>query len=268
MMYSRMKHAATAIGLMMVSTSCTGHDTTPTTTGQRLTEPQLVPGRLLSWTPVSNVGDAGGLVTQAPTVRVFDSAGFTPISGVLVRFTIAGGGGAILRDTVTSDRDGFASVGWWRLGTTPGVDTLVASVSGLPPVRFTARLRVVIATYDLQAIAGHALPVTYPGVTVTGAHYVLFDDGSCKFGYDGTSNSGSALTYVQRDSTTILFYLLPGTYPNSSFYADRNGLFSTGKLNGNTMTVNYEDIFDFDNPEVYVRHASVGESAQWPARAP
>src|SRR5689334_4448634 len=91
---SRMKCTVTALGLLTLATSCMKHDAGPTAPGQQSAQPQLVPGRLLSWTPLSNVGDPGGLVSQAPTVRVADSTGFIPIPGVLVRFKITGGGGA------------------------------------------------------------------------------------------------------------------------------------------------------------------------------
>jgi hypothetical protein len=149
----------------------------------------------------------------------------------------------------------LASVGGWQLGSAPGPDTLVASVTGLTPVTFTARFPVAVAIYDLQTIAGQKVPVTYPLGTIAGGHYVLFDDGSCTWGYDGPNPASptTTMSYGRPDSATIQFYLLPGTYPNSAFYAERNGLFSTGTLNGTTMTVRYEDFLDFDNPEVYVR---------------
>jgi hypothetical protein len=227
-------------------------------------QPLPVPGRLLSWTPLSNVADPGAFLSQAPTVLVADSTGLIPVAGVVVRFRITAGGGAIVSDSAISDRQGLASVGGWQLGSAPGPDTLVASVTGLPPVMFTARFRVAVAIYDLQTIAGQQVPVTFPwGWIISGGHYVIFDDGSCTWGYEGSNAaSPTRMSYQRPDSATIQFYVLPGTYSNSAFYAERNGLFSTGTLNGTTMTVRYEDFLDFDNPEVYVRRtASMNRSA-------
>jgi hypothetical protein len=40
--------------------------------------------------------------------------------------------------TATTNSAGLATVGSWRLGTTPGANTLVVTAAGLPPVTFTA----------------------------------------------------------------------------------------------------------------------------------
>ena len=48
----------------------------------------------------------------------------------------------------------------------------------------------------------------------------------------------------------IRFYMDPSRAPQSSFYAGRGYLFSTGHVSGDTMTVVYEDSIDFEN-EVY-----------------
>lgn len=50
----------------------------------------------------------------------------------------------------------------------------------------------------------------------------------------------------------LTFYLAEGSYPGSPFYAERGGLFATGTIRQDRMTMKYEDVVDFDT-EVYVR---------------
>jgi hypothetical protein len=236
----------------LLAAGCGAHDLAGPERGQQSV---LRAGQLIPVSPILTFIDSGDTAAQAPVVRVTD-ANSTPIAGVLVTFTITAGGGTVERKSAMSDLNGLASVGSWHLGQAPGTNTLIASVTGLPPVTFTARFRaVVIATYDLRTIGGQPVPLTFPwGWTITAGHYVLFNDGSCTFGYEGSNAAPPVnLSYVQLGPSTILFYQLPGTYPNSSFYAQRNGLLSTGTLNDSTLTVIYEDSEDFVNPEVYVR---------------
>ena len=76
-------------------------------------------------------------VAIAPQVRVLDAAG-NGAAGVAVLFQVATGGGtAVVGNTVTGS-DGRATIGAWILGSTPGENTLTATVTGLPPVTFTA----------------------------------------------------------------------------------------------------------------------------------
>lgn len=78
----------------------------------------------------------GGTVPVRPAVRVSD--GTFPVSGVPVSFAVTGGSGRLTIDHVTTDREGVASVGSWRLGTV-GANTLSATVAGIPePVVFRA----------------------------------------------------------------------------------------------------------------------------------
>lgn len=71
----------------------------------------------------------GSSVTTAPAVRVQDDGG-SAVSGARVRFTIASGGGTVIGDSAVTDVNGRATVGEWILGTTPGANTLRATVSG------------------------------------------------------------------------------------------------------------------------------------------
>jgi hypothetical protein len=88
---------------------------------------------------------AGGNVPVAPAVKVADQFG-NPVSGVLVTFSVATGGGAVTGAAANSGADGIARVGSWRLGNTVGSNTLTASASGLASVTFTATGTVGAAT--------------------------------------------------------------------------------------------------------------------------
>jgi hypothetical protein len=66
------------------------------------------------------------------TVTVRDAAG-NSISGVNVVFAVTGGGGSLTPTTVATKSDGTARPDSWTLGSTPGLNTATASVSGLTP---------------------------------------------------------------------------------------------------------------------------------------
>jgi hypothetical protein len=76
-------------------------------------------------------------VREPPAVVVRDGAGAV-MSGVTVTFAVTAGGGTIDPATIVTDANGFAQLDTWTLGPTPGTNTVTATVSGLPPVTFTA----------------------------------------------------------------------------------------------------------------------------------
>lgn len=77
------------------------------------------------------------LVPSVPSVIVRDAAG-NPAANVNVVFAITSGGGQLTGATQTTNAQGVATVGSWRLGGTPGTNIATATVSGLSPVTFTA----------------------------------------------------------------------------------------------------------------------------------
>jgi adhesin/invasin len=79
----------------------------------------------------------GALVTSLPSVVVRDAVG-NPVSGVTVTFALTSGGGQITGATQTTNAQGVATIGSWRVGPNPGPNTVTATVSGLAPVTFTA----------------------------------------------------------------------------------------------------------------------------------
>jgi adhesin/invasin len=70
-------------------------------------------------------------------VRVFDGAG-NGVAGVQVSFAAGTGGGSVVVGNVQTDVDGRATVGAWILGSVPGANTLIATVTGVGMVTFTA----------------------------------------------------------------------------------------------------------------------------------
>ncbi len=71
-------------------------------------------------------GSAGQNVTVAPSV-VFRDAFGNPVSGVAATFAVASGGGSVTGASPASGADGTAAVGSWKLGNTPGANTLTAT---------------------------------------------------------------------------------------------------------------------------------------------
>ena len=87
---------------------------------------------------------AAGVVGEAPEplsgVIVADEFG-NPLSGVPVRFAVAAGGGTVNETPRLTNDAGIAQPAGWRLGTTVGLNTLVATVTGLPAVTLRAQSR-------------------------------------------------------------------------------------------------------------------------------
>jgi adhesin/invasin len=76
-------------------------------------------------------------VTTPPRVLVTNASGVS-LPNVVVTFAVASGGGSITGASAVTGSDGTAAVGSWTLGSTVGANTLTATVSGVPPVTFTA----------------------------------------------------------------------------------------------------------------------------------
>ncbi len=79
-------------------------------------------------------------VKDIPAVRVTDSAG-RPLGGKDVVFRVTEGTGSVSSASVTTNASGIAMTTEWRLGASPGVNTLTATVEGASPVAFAAIAR-------------------------------------------------------------------------------------------------------------------------------
>ncbi|HUG28078.1 MAG TPA: hypothetical protein VMK53_07240 [Gemmatimonadales bacterium] len=111
----------------------------------------------------NNQSGTAGENLAAPIVVIVTDAVDNPKAGVPVTFTVASGGGSLSSATVVSNADGQASV-TWKLGTTAGVQTVVAASPGLPAVTFTANATANQAT-SVAIVSGNN-QVGSPGVTL------------------------------------------------------------------------------------------------------
>jgi hypothetical protein len=77
-------------------------------------------------------------VTTAPMVKVTDRFN-NPVPSQNVIFSVGGGGGKVIGDSVLTNALGNAQTGVWTMGDTAGVQVLVAQIIGpVSPVRFVA----------------------------------------------------------------------------------------------------------------------------------
>ncbi len=114
---------ASAQGLTPVTFTATGTADTPTSIAANSSDSQS--------------GVVGAAVGTPPSVLLQDQYG-NPVPQASVTFQVTGGGGSLSGDSATTNTSGIATVGAWTLGTTPGVNTLEASYSGLSAVSFSA----------------------------------------------------------------------------------------------------------------------------------
>lgn len=83
-------------------------------------------------------GLIGQPVAPLPTVQVSDAFG-NPVAGAVVSFGVGWNIGSVVGATPTSDSHGRASVGGWTLGSTAGINVLLAESPGTEAVLFEAQ---------------------------------------------------------------------------------------------------------------------------------
>lgn len=108
---------------------------------------------------------AGASVTVPPAVRLLDAASH-PIAGASVTFAVTSGGGSLTDPTtVPTDASGVAQVGGWQLGSTPGTNTMSATVAfpGVSgnPVTFTATGAAAAKTWTGAASSDWSVPLNW-----------------------------------------------------------------------------------------------------------
>lgn len=110
-------------------------------------------------------GVVGQAVLIAPKVRVRDAEG-RAVAGASVKFTVTAGGGSVTGDSIVTDTEGLATVGSWRLGALPGVNTLQARLTDRPitvTISATASpdapstIQIVTGGNNLTAVVGQAV---------------------------------------------------------------------------------------------------------------
>ena len=163
-------------------------------------------------------------VTVLPAVAITDPAGI-PVPGVSVTFAVASGGGSITGASATTDANGVATVGSWKLGPSAGANSLTASSGTLTGSPFTFNATAIqapptninLAAGDGQnAPAGKPTPIP-PTVKIIDA--------------DGVPVSNVSVTWVIRSGT--------GSISNSTSLTTSLGIASvswTIGLGANTLT--------------------------------
>lgn len=145
---------------------------------------------------------AGTAVATPPSVLVKDANGNVK-SGVTVTFTVLSGGGTVTGGTATTNAAGIAAVGSWTLGSTPGPNSLSATVAGLTPVTFNA-------TGNPQLCAQrstHTFGTVSTGTLASGD--CVLSDGSLVDLYNMTIPQAGA--YIFRQGATFDSYLILAT---------------------------------------------------------
>lgn len=239
-----------AVAFSITLAGCAANNDVAAPDGRTPEIPSKTPTSVVASSLVNQIGIANSLVTLPPVVRVLDQNG-APMSKIEVSFAIVDGGGSVAPDRVLTNNSGIARTSW-RLGNTAGENTLTATVSGIQPLIFRANSLLpgsapaVRATrWDLLLVAGQKLPLTYSAGgstwTITGGQYVFLDDSSYARGYDvaGAEHTRPMGRYFVNASGAVQFFDALGL------------LLSTATIQGNLVTVTYEDFIDFD-PEIYV----------------
>jgi adhesin/invasin len=156
-------------------------------------------------------------VAIAPAALVTDAGG-NPVPGVNVTFAVASGGGSATGLTATTDGNGIAAAGSWRLGTTAGTNTLTATSGALSgsPVTFTATAKagsatkLIVSTGDLTPAAGSSVmvgaqladqygnpvkaadvPVTWSRTGATGSASTTDSDGLASYAFTAGQTAGT-----------------------------------------------------------------------------
>lgn len=139
---------------------------------QDSTAPPPAPAGIVAIAGNAQTGTVGELVATQPAVVVSDSRG-KPMRGVSVTFLVSVGGGRATDSVQTTDAEGRASVGNWRLGTVAGQNRLTATAGKVSTV-FTATGRASVPA-ALVKVAGDSQSVL-AGDPVESAPAVVVQD--------------------------------------------------------------------------------------------
>jgi adhesin/invasin len=134
-------------------------------------------GTAVSMQPLSLVtqnGVAGQNASSPPSVVVRDALG-NPVAGVTVNFTVTAGSGTLQGTPQVTNVNGIATVTTWTFGTVAGLNTVIASSTGLPNVTFNATTtgvptQVVLFAGNNQAAVQGTAVATDPSVRVMDAN--------------------------------------------------------------------------------------------------
>ncbi len=175
--FSRRSLATGALLVTAVLASCKSD--TPTGTG--VGTPAAV---AVSTAPAATSQVATAIPGPAVVVT---GAGGSPVAGVIVKFTVSGGG-AVQFPLATTDASGIASAGFWQIGPKLGANVVTATVEGLPPVTFTVASQAGPAA-AIGAFSGNAQSGA-PGSALPNPLVVRVTDAG------GNVKSGTAVTFT------------------------------------------------------------------------
>lgn len=127
-----------------------------------------VPAALEPVSPVDQVGVLRFTVAKTPRVKVLDNEG-KPVAGIPVQFALAPGGDAVIAGaTATTDANGIAFLGDWRLRNAP-TSTVIASVPGFPALSAEFRASGVARDFVIDVRFGNQFDPDFRDAFVTAA---------------------------------------------------------------------------------------------------
>ena len=182
------------------------------------------PASVTAVNSATQTAQVGTSVPVAPSVRVVDADG-NPVAGVTVVFAVTAGNGSLVNASVTTDANGVATVGSWTLGSTPGANTVVASVGTLnsafnatatpmPGAEYVvtpAATSVVVGTgvtVTAQLADANHNPVSTPGRIIT---WSSTNGGSFSSGTSTTNASGQATVTFTASTTAGVTHVATAT---------------------------------------------------------
>ena len=156
---------------------------------------------------------AGSAVSTAPSVIVKDDSN-NPVLGVSVTFANGTGGSVSGTMTSTTGADGIATfAGVWTLGTTAGLNTLIASSTALSGSTVTFTATGIAGTLDHFAISSISSPQT-----------------------SGTAITGITLTAQDVNNNTVTTFTGTVTYSGTAGIAGTSSAFTAGVLSSVSVT--------------------------------
>ena len=204
---------------------------------------------------------AGSSVAVAPAVKVADQFG-NPVSGVLVTFSVATGGGSVTGGSANTGADGIARVGSWRLGNTVGANTLTASIAGLAPVAFsatgtvgsaarvqitnTAPVLIVGQTFQLTARAFDANnnEVANPGITFSSSNTSVATVNSSSGTITGVGAGNATITATTSNGVSATQVISVVGHPSGTLVGTIPGRVAGVALVNNVAFVAHSDAHD------------------------
>jgi hypothetical protein len=188
-------------------------------------------------------GTVGDPVPEPPSVQVRDAEG-RGVPGISVKFDVVSGGGAVTGDSVVTNDDGIATVGEWRLGPLPGINTLRAqtidhpyqlTITATAGVGAPSSIQIVSGGANLAAVVGQevlprptvrvrdAFGNPVPGVTIT---WVVVEGGGSLTG------PNTSVTDAEGRATVSGWRLGPASGVNRLQARTANGIVATFTANG------------------------------------